>query len=165
MTPQALLKSVRIQGYRPFGDFEARLGPLEVLAGANGSGKSSLFEFLKFLRDGVRGEIPPEIVPGAIGQRIFHTPGPERFSWSVEVDFAGRPQVRYEGELMGPVGRWQLTLETARTVHPAEEVMEAHEVAGGSGILRTDRNARRWEDAGGSLCRLWPLPLSQLCTT
>jgi predicted ATPase len=72
MTPQALLKSVTIQGYQPFGDFTARLGPLEVLVGANGSGKSSLFEFLKFLRDGVRSDIPSEIVPDSIGQRIIH---------------------------------------------------------------------------------------------
>jgi len=41
---------------------------LEVLVGANGSGKSSLFEFLKFLRDGMGEDIPPEIVKGAIGQ-------------------------------------------------------------------------------------------------
>ena len=40
------LKSVNIQGYRPFGNFEAQLEPLEIIVGANGAGKSSFFEFL-----------------------------------------------------------------------------------------------------------------------
>ena len=59
------LKSINIKGYRPFKDFSAQLGPLEVIVGANGSGKSSLFEFLSFLRDSLHRDIPPEIVPGS----------------------------------------------------------------------------------------------------
>ena len=45
------MSALEIKGYRPFRDFNASLGCLEVIAGANGSGKSSLFEFLKFLRN------------------------------------------------------------------------------------------------------------------
>ncbi len=81
-----LIRSIRVEGYRPFKDFVARFGPLEVIVGANGSGKSSLFEFLKFLRDSCQTYIPPEIVAGSIGQYIFHMPGPERFWWSLEID-------------------------------------------------------------------------------
>jgi len=58
------LTSIRIQGYRPFRDFTANFGPLEVLVGANGSGKTALAEFLRFLRDGMEQAIPPEIVAG-----------------------------------------------------------------------------------------------------
>ena len=72
----AHLTSLRLQGYRPFGDFLAQFGPLEVLVGANGSGKSALFDFLRFLRDGLYSDIPPEIVAGSVGQQIFHVPGP-----------------------------------------------------------------------------------------
>lgn len=60
------LKSVNIQGYRPFRNFEAQLEPLEIIVGANGSGKSSLFEFLKFLRDSLYQYIPPEIISGSM---------------------------------------------------------------------------------------------------
>lgn len=60
------LKCVNIQGYRPFRNFEAQLEPLEIIVGANGAGKSSLFDFLKFLRDSLYQYIPPEIVPGSI---------------------------------------------------------------------------------------------------
>lgn len=115
------LRSVKIQGYRPFRDFLATLGPLEILVGANGSGKSSLFEFLKFLRDSLYQDIPPEIISGSIGQQIFHVPGPERFSWSIEVDFSQRYPVRYQGEVMGPVGRTHVTFERVQTVPPAKE--------------------------------------------
>ena len=105
------LTSIEIHGYRPFGEFLAPLGPLEVLVGANGSGKSSLFEFLKFLRDSLQQDIPPEIVPGSIGQQLFHKPGPERFWWNVEVQLGGPERVTYEGELIGHVGQPVISYE------------------------------------------------------
>lgn len=118
MIPQTRLKSAKIQGYRPFRDFFAAFGPLEILVGANGSGKSSLFEFLKFLRDSLYQDIPPEIIPGSIGQQIFHIPGPEKFWWSLEVD-TGRPvPVLYQGEVLGPVGRTHVSFERVRTSRP-----------------------------------------------
>ena len=118
MTSPPRLRSVKIQGYRPFRDFLATLGPLEVLVGANGSGKSSLFEFLKFLRDSLYQDIPPEIIPGSIGQQIFHIPGPEKFSWSIEIDFSQRCPIRYQAELLGPVGRTHVAFERVQTAPP-----------------------------------------------
>jgi predicted ATPase len=91
---------------------------LGILVGANGSGKSSLFEFLKFLRDSLYQDIPPEIIPGSIGQQIFHIPGPEKFWWSLEVD-TGRPiPILYQGEVLGPVGRTHVSFERVRTSRP-----------------------------------------------
>ncbi|MBI3694861.1 MAG: AAA family ATPase [Acidobacteria bacterium] len=118
MNPQSRLLSVRIQGYRPFNDFLAYLGPLEVLVGANGSGKSSLFEFLKFLRNSLYQDIPPEIVSGSIGQQIFHIPGPDRFWWSIDVSTGYPVPTRYQGELLGPVGRTHVSFERVSTSKP-----------------------------------------------
>lgn len=129
------LSSIKIQGYRPFRDFFAPLGPIEVLVGANGSGKSSLFEFLRFLRDSLQQDIPPEIVPGSIGQQIFHKPGPERFSWDLEVDFGPELVVRYEGEILGPVGRLEVSFERVVTASPEVEPWSFLEVRGGAGSL------------------------------
>lgn len=112
----AKIKSIRIQGYRPFKDCLATFGDLEVFVGANGSGKSSLFEFLRFLREALKQDIPPEIIEGSIGQQIFHFPGPERFSWNVEVDFGQSRPLTYQGQLMGPVGRTHITSEKVETV-------------------------------------------------
>lgn len=119
------LCDINIQGYRPFRDFHAKIETLEVLVGANGSGKSSLFEFLRFLRNSVYQDIPPEVIPGAIGQQIFHVPGPEKLSWSIDVDTGHRTgiPIRYQGELMGPIGRTHVSFErlgTAKPLRPEE---------------------------------------------
>jgi len=104
-----------IQGYRPFRDFLAEFSSLEVIVGANGSGKSSLFEFLKFLRDSLKDDIPPEIVAGSIGQQIFHIGGPERFWWSLEMDFGQEMPLRYQGEVIGPLGQTKVVFERVVT--------------------------------------------------
>ena len=75
------IRSLKLQGYRPFRDITIPFNMLEVIVGANGSGKSSLFEFLKFLRDAIYQEIPPEIVAGSVGHHIFHMPGIEKLWW------------------------------------------------------------------------------------
>ncbi len=133
MSAHPRLLSVRIRGYRPFKDFEAQLGPVEVLVGANGAGKSSLFDFLRFLRDTARERsLPPEIVPGSIGQQIFHRPGPERFSWILSAA-TGRPlPIRYEGEVMGPIGRPQVSFERVTNV----DEYRFMDFAGGRGVLQ-----------------------------
>ncbi len=115
--PNRLL-ALHLKGYRPFRDLTAPFGSMEVIVGANGTGKSSLFEFLRFLRNSVYSEIPPEIVSGSIGQRIFHVGGPERFEWSLEVDTGHRVPLVYAGELMGPIGRTRVTRESVKTKRP-----------------------------------------------
>jgi predicted ATPase len=112
------LTSIEIQGYRPFKEAVFTLGPLVVLVGANGAGKSSLFEFLRFLRDSAYQELPAEIVTGSIGQQIFHIPGPEKFSWKAEIDTRQSVPIVYEGEVLGPVGRVHVSSVTVRTQRP-----------------------------------------------
>lgn len=149
MVPQPRLESVKIQGYRPFRDFHALLNPLEIMVGANGSGKSSLFEFLKFLRDSLYQDIPPEIVPGSIGQQIFHISGPEKFQWSIEVN-TGRPvNILYEGELIGPIGRTQITSERVQSSKPfAEKYKNPYifmDIKSGKGVVQ-DRQSGKWKE-------------------
>lgn len=137
----AQLRSVKIQGYRPFRDFLARFGALEVLVGANGSGKSSLFEFLKFLRDSVYQDIPPEIIAGSFGQQIFHSPGPEQFWWSAEIDLGRKYPVRYQGQLMGPVGRTQVAFERVEDNQPTLFL----NVEGRQGLIQEPAKSTRQE--------------------
>jgi len=109
------LPSIKIKGYRPFDDILFRFRPLQVIVGANGSGKSSLFEFLKFLRDACYREIPPEIITGAVGQQIFHKPGPDKLWWSAEADLKQNSPLCYQGEIMGPVGSAKIISERVIT--------------------------------------------------
>ena len=45
------IKSVRIENFRSFDDFELNLGQFNVIVGANASGKSNLLHAFRFLRD------------------------------------------------------------------------------------------------------------------
>ena len=128
------ITSLKLQGYRPFGDFLAHFDPLEVLVGANGAGKSALFEFLKFLRDGMYSDIPPEIVPGSIGQQIFHIPGPERFWWSVEIEWGWEYPLAYQGQLLGPIGRPQVTEEHVGKPATNMVIVPFLDMQGGQGV-------------------------------
>lgn len=158
------LKSVKIKGYRPFGDFSASFGPLEVIVGANGSGKSSLFEFLSFLRDSAHREIPSEIVLGSIGRRIFHSPGPEKFSWDIEIDDFQEHLIRYRGELMGPVGNPRLAHENIETISSGEETpylsMEIKGQEGGSIVDRSGETPVRPVKLQNKLALAWVTGLS-----
>src|SRR5260221_1484060 len=113
------LESINIKGFRPFRDFTAKLGPLEVIVGANGSGKTALFEFLRFLRDGMSNEIPPEIIPGGVGRQVFHVTTGSIFSWDAEIGFASHDvesPIHYAGTLLGPLGSVQVSSESVESV-------------------------------------------------
>ena len=137
--PTPRITSLKIKGYRPFRDFTAMLSPLEVLVGANGAGKSALFEFLKFLRDSTYQDIPPEIIAGAVGQALFHQPGADRFGWSIQLDM-NRPQpLCYQGELLGPIGKTQVIVERVLTVPPTgQSPLVFLDMHGQSGIIRNE---------------------------
>ena len=140
MGPKCTLKAGTIVGYRPFDRLVATFGALEVFVGANGSGKSSLFEFLRFIRDSVHEDIPPEIIHGAIGQQIFHIPGPQRFEWSMEISMGKRVPILYEGQLMGPVGRTHVTFEKVETAEPLGPQYRNRyvymDIKGGKGVIQ-----------------------------
>jgi predicted ATPase len=99
MGPHPTIESITIEGFRPFGRFSAKLEPLQVIVGANATGKSSLFEFLRFLREATTGRIPPEIIEGSIGREVFHRPGSDRITWDLFVTQSpGRyPGLRFRG--------------------------------------------------------------------
>jgi predicted ATPase len=115
------IQHINIKGYRPFAEFDAEVQALEVIVGANGSGKSSLFEFLRFLRDGMYDVIPPEIVSGSIGQQVFHIPGPERIIWELAVglDKNRLVPIIYSGELTGLIGSTNVSFEKVENAEPS----------------------------------------------
>jgi predicted ATPase len=113
-----MLKRIEIDGYRPFRDFTAELGSLTVMIGANAAGKSALLDFLQFASDAVNEPLPPEIDRGSIGKALFHAGGPAKIAWSMTVDL-GR-LLRYEVEILGPVGAPRVARERLATAEPTE---------------------------------------------
>lgn len=46
-----MLIRLHIKGFKSLADVEVHFGPFTCVAGANGSGKSNLFDAIQFLRD------------------------------------------------------------------------------------------------------------------
>jgi len=112
------IKSINIKGYRTFKDFTATLSDLEVIVGANGAGKTCLFEFLKLLRNGMTKAISPEILAGSLGENVFHVGGEEKIQWQLEIDLDETTSLRYLGEIVGPVHSPEIAWERVETVKP-----------------------------------------------
>lgn len=119
------ITSLKIDGFKVFDEFEAKLGPLEVIVGANGVGKSSLFSLIKLLRDGMEKKIPPEIIPGGLGMQIFHTPESPVFSWHLGLAELTGKDTAYFGKISGPAGRATIR-EEALSVGGGVEVPFGH---------------------------------------
>jgi hypothetical protein len=63
------IDTIELTGYRPFSGFWAQPHDLTVIIGANASGKSSLFDFLRFVSFAGSNPLPPEL------QRIVQNDG------------------------------------------------------------------------------------------
>ncbi len=124
------LQRLRIEGYKALRGLEAPLGSLEVFVGANGTGKTSVFELLRFLRDGMTQEIPPEIIPGTLGQKIFHRPGPDRIAWELSFE-----DLVYTGTLIGPVGQPRMAAELVKGADTYLKVARGDGEMGDAGSL------------------------------
>lgn len=112
------ITSINIKGYRVFKDFSATLSDLEIIVGANGAGKTCLFEFLKLLRNGMTKAISPEILAGSLGENVFHVGGEEKIQWQLEIDLDETTTLRYLGEILGPVRSPEIAWERVETVKP-----------------------------------------------
>jgi predicted ATPase len=112
---------LEIDGYRAFRDFKADLGDLTVIIGANATGKSSLFDFLQFVKNAVESPLPPQVDIRSSGKTLFHSGGPERISWGITLDVGQRVPLRFEVEIIGPVGSPRVARERLATARPVRD--------------------------------------------
>lgn len=66
------LKKIEILGYRSIKDMSLELGPLNVLIGANGSGKSNLVSFFKMLNEMIGGRLREYVGTTGRARSILH---------------------------------------------------------------------------------------------
>ena len=85
-----MMTRLAISGYRSLRDVRLELGELNVVTGANGSGKSSLYRALKLLAETAQGRIIQSLA-GEGGLRSTLWAGPEAFSRAMK---AGRQAVQ-----------------------------------------------------------------------
>jgi predicted ATPase len=77
-----MITKLAISGYRSLRDVRLSLGPLNVVTGANGSGKSSLYRALRLLADVAQGRIIQSLAAeGGLHSTLWA--GPESFARSV----------------------------------------------------------------------------------
>ena len=78
-----MIRKVAIAGYRSLRDVRLALGPLNVVTGANGSGKSSLYRALRLLADVAQGRIIQSLAAeGGLHSTLWA--GPESFARAVK---------------------------------------------------------------------------------
>jgi predicted ATPase len=140
------LVKIEIDGYRPFRKFIAEPGDLTVVIGANATGKSSLFDFLRFIRGAVVDPLPPEIDERAAGKSLFHAGGPEHIAFALTLDLGQRLPLRYEAEILGPIGAPKVTRERLATTKPLRDdetkTFIFLDFAGGRGVVRDQREKK-----------------------
>ena len=74
-----MITRLAISGYRSIRELVLALGPLTIIAGANGTGKSSLYRALRLLADVAQGRIVQSLaLEGGLGSASWA--GPEKFS-------------------------------------------------------------------------------------
>src|SRR5262245_17441878 len=136
------IESIEVDGYRPFRDFRAAPGELTVMIGANATGKSSLFDFLRFVSFAASNPLPPEIDPRSAGKTLFHAGRPDRITFTIVVDHGGHSALRYEVRIQGPIGTPRVIRERLTTAEPLAGETEAFvflDFQSGKGGVR-DRN-------------------------
>lgn len=75
----AMITTLAVSGYRSLRELRLSLGPLSVITGANGSGKSSLYRALRLLADIAQGRVIQSLA-GEGGLQSTLWAGPEAFS-------------------------------------------------------------------------------------
>lgn len=79
----SIITRLCIAGYRSLRDVRLEIGPLTVVTGANGSGKSSLYRALRLLADVAQGRIIQSLaIEGGLQSALWA--GPEAFSRSMK---------------------------------------------------------------------------------
>ena len=154
---------LEIDGYRPFRDFQAAFAQLSVIIGVNGSGKSSLFDLLRFVSLAAENPLPPEIDPGGAGRTLFHAGGPEHLRLALAVNCGAKASLRYDVEITGPMGSPRVVREHLATAQPFEELPDSSrrkpfvflDFHGGKGAVR-DLVSRKWQ------APRWTVPPNEL---
>lgn len=132
------LRRVEISGYRPFVGFSGDLGDLTVIIGANAAGKSSLFDFLRFVGFAAQNPLPPEIDPRCAGRLVFHAGGEDRISFALTAGRRSPEPIHYEVEIHGPIGSPRVVRERLFLERPSEagDPLILLDLRGGRGSVR-----------------------------
>jgi predicted ATPase len=66
------MKSIKIQGYKSIRELDLRLRPINILIGANGSGKSNFLSFFEFLKNIYKGNLQEYVALRGGTEKFLH---------------------------------------------------------------------------------------------
>lgn len=167
-----MLTTLAVSGYRSLRDVVLELGPITVVTGANGSGKSSLYRALRLLADASRGSAVASLArEGGLPSTLWA--GPETISGAMrrgEVPVQGtrrqgpvRLQVGFAGGDFGYAVDLGLPKRDMPTVFELDPEIKAEHVWAGPaprpaamlaqrhGPIATTRNGSQWQELTRSL--------------
>ena len=91
--PATYLRRLKVKGFKSLADVDIELRPLNVLIGANGSGKSNVLDFLDFMGRAARGRMQ---------ETVRRWGGPHALLWKGNGELTQAEHVEWEMELEGP---------------------------------------------------------------
>jgi len=125
-----MITRVRAKNFRSLADVDVTLGPLTVLVGKNGAGKSAFIDVLRFVRDMLMDDIAK-----ALGQRqgflsLCHSGAPSEspFEISLHVD---SPLRRFKGDFGFALGKTGLISEQGKLTIPQASYDESYRIERG----------------------------------
>jgi predicted ATPase len=94
---------VRIHNYKSIADCDVRLGPLTLLVGRNGSGKSNFLDALRFVNDALQFSLDQAVLSRIGIKAICHrgTPYPHDFGIAITLHLSNSRTADYEFKLCG----------------------------------------------------------------
>ena len=127
--PVPFISRVRLKNYKSIAECDVRLGPLTILIGPNGTGKSNFLDALAFLARAVA-TTPYEAIEerGGLGEVLRRVPGPaDKLQIAIEFNVPGRGGQRgtYEFEIARALGpndlRFEVTRERCTLLYQGDE--------------------------------------------
>jgi predicted ATPase len=152
-----ILNQLSADGYRALDRFSSSFGHLLVIIGANASGKSSLFDLLRFLSFASTSPLPPELDPSSAGRTLFHAGGPERIHVELVVFLERFLSLSYSLSISGPIGSPKVTVEDLVRVSDADGEPQIFITTSSSTERTVERAIDRYVDG-----ELWSLAPNEL---
>jgi predicted ATPase len=142
-----MITRVQVKNFRSFADVDVKLGPLNVLVGRNGMGKSAFLDILRFVRDALRTglETAMDERHGIIALRRWAPRKPYNVEIALTVE-----RRNFWGEYSfsitsGQQGTYRRGKESCKVGRGPNEIDDAFEVKGNEWIELPERLAQRPE--------------------
>lgn len=85
-TPKAHLKRVQINGFKSIASLDLKMNPINILIGANGSGKSNFISLFSFLRHLSEGKLQTYVEQNGFANTFFHFGAKKTKTISLKLD-------------------------------------------------------------------------------